>query len=152
MHLWLRHCPEDLVLDGCINLASLWKFFSKQRDSIRSEASCLECIFILIGGLALFPNEALTISAYHAELMCMSVCNLEKSLSQSVLAFTIRGLSSACLGGPFFGSPFLVLRWLDEHILLPALDTGLPLEEYVRKFCACEVKPQIDFFNHLSTF
>ena len=76
----------DLVLDGCINLASLWKFFSKQRDSSHSETSCLECIFILIGGLAFFPNEALTISAYHAELMCMSVCNPEMSLSQSVLA------------------------------------------------------------------
>ena len=42
----------------------------------------------------LFPNEALTISTYHAELMCISVCNPKKSLSQSVLAFTIRGLSS----------------------------------------------------------
>ena len=116
------------------------------------EASCLKCIFILIGGLALFPNEVLTISAYHAELMCLSIRNPEKSLSQSVLAFTIRDLSSACLGGSFFGSPFLVLRWLDEHILLPALDAGHPLEEYVRRFCVCEVKPQIDFFNPLSTF
>ena len=69
-----------------------------------------------------------------------------------MLAFTIRGLSSACLGGPFFGSPFLILRWLDEHILLPALDVDLPLKEYVRRFCACEVKPQIDSFSHLSSF
>ena len=81
--------PEDLVLDGCINLASLWKFFLKQRDNIHSEVSCLECIFILIGGLVFFPNETLTISAYHAELMCISVRNPEKSLSQFVLAFTI---------------------------------------------------------------
>ena len=43
--------PEDLVLDGCIKLSSLWKIFWKQRDSIRSEASCLKCVFILIGGL-----------------------------------------------------------------------------------------------------
>ena len=116
------------------------------------ETSCLECIFILVDGLAFFPNEALTLGAYHAELMCISVCNPEMSLSQSVLAFTIQGLSSACLGGPFFGSPFLVLRWLDEHILLPTLDAGLPLEEYIHRFCTCEVKPQIDSFGHLSTF
>ena len=90
------------------------------------------CIFVLIGGLVLFPNEALTISAYHAELMCICVRNLEKTLSQSVLAFAIRGLSCAYLRGPFFGSPFLILRWLEEHLLLPTLDVNLPLEEYIR--------------------
>ena len=40
----------------------------------------------------------------------------------------------------------------EEHFLLPAFDASLPLEELIRRLCACKVKSQMDSFSPPSSF
>ena len=109
-------------------LRGLWKIHSTRQ---LAESELKMCLFIAVGGLALFANENFTLDLHHVDLLMLVATRPDLYLTPAVLAYTMEGLSSASCSEKFFGSPILLHRWFMSHCRCYADFARLPFYDCI---------------------
>ena len=107
-----QDASKALMHSGRLFLRGLWEILSTRQ---LAEIELRICLFIAVGGLALFVDENFTLDLHHVDLLMLVAARPDLYLAPAMLAYTMEGLSSTSCSGKFFGSPLLLHRWFMSH-------------------------------------
>src|SRR5262249_19129755 len=86
----------------------------KAKDRGMDEEKLAQALSFCLAGLFFFPNQDDVLDQEHLGTI-QSACQ-GRSVAQAVLAYLYNGLSSTCLGGPFYGRVILLDIWFSFHL------------------------------------
>ena len=119
---------KALMHSGRLFLRGLWEVLSTRQ---LAEVELRKCLFVAVGGLALFADANFTMDLHHVDLLMLVAICPDLCLAPVVLAYTMDELTSASCSGKFFGSPLLLHRWFMSHCCYDTDFTGLSFHDCV---------------------